>query len=772
MDAFLPTDFDSILLAESPTGRVLSRTDGAIAYWSAGAEALFGYSHTEAVGKTLSELIVPEDMREEDRANKAEVVHRGSYTYESCRCRKDGTLLHVLISNKLIHSDNGEIEFILSEKTDISHLKVLRDAKLVDAKYGALLESTPDAILIVNPTGRLVLANSLAEQLFGYSRGELLGLVVEQLLPERYHRGHVGHRSAFFQEPRTRSMGAGLELYGIRKDGSEFPIEIGLSPLVTEEGTLVMCAVRDIGDRKQAELKFRCLIESAPDAMVIVNSDGVIVVVNSQTERLFGYPREELIGQKVEILVPSRHRASHIGHRSRFSSEPQPRSMGAGLELYGLRKDGMEFPVEISLSPLHTEDGVLFASAIRDITDRKLIEREIRSTQVELARMNRELEAARDAALLASRAKSDFLASMSHEIRTPLNGVLATASLMLERNLDFDVRSYAEMISRSGKTLMRVIDDILDMSKIEAGKMAIEAGSESVITIIEDVVQLHRNFADGRGLKLSSKFAQPIPKQVLIDGARFRQVLGNLVGNAIKFTNAGGVEIDVEATQLSEKRWRLTIAVADSGIGIPEHYLPGIFEAFAQGDGETYRRFGGAGLGLAISRRIIELMGGELTVASTVGKGSVFTIRFSCDSTDGGAPVPAVLSSRNRQGIAVLLAEDNEINAIVATDTLALLGCQVTHVWDGKAAVQEAALSDFEFILLDIHMPVYSGIEACRMVRANGKNAHTLIAALTASVTADEVEKCLQAGMDFVIGKPFTFSQMRETLAKHFPAPE
>src|SRR5437879_391321 len=228
---------------------------------------------------------------------------------ESLRKRKDGSLVYVDISSKAIPDSKGQTQFVISTKKDVTQLKVMRDAKLVETRFRDLLDSTPDAIVMVNPTGRIVLANSQAEKLFAYKRGELLGQSVEILLPDRYRGAHVGHRSNYFAQPRARSMGAGLELYGRRRDGMEFPVEISLSPLETEEGKLVMSAIRDISERKKAEQKFRGLLESAPDAMVIVNRSGKIVLVNTQTENLFGYTRSESLEHPIQRLVPARYRS-------------------------------------------------------------------------------------------------------------------------------------------------------------------------------------------------------------------------------------------------------------------------------------------------------------------------------------------------------------------------------------------------------------------------------------------------------------------------------
>ncbi|MDX2171075.1 MAG: ATP-binding protein [Deltaproteobacteria bacterium] len=502
---------------------------------------------------------------------------------------------------------------------------------------------------------------------------------------------------------------------------------------------------------RQSEQRFRTMIEKGSDLISVLGPDGTVRYASPSHRPLLGYAPESLIGQSV---MPYVHPDDAAAIAARFANLETVRDTTA---IYRFRHaDGSWRVLESHHTDLSADPGIAgLVVNSRDVTDRM--------------RAEHELQRAKEAAESASRVKSAFVANMSHEIRTPLNGILGMAGLALDTALTGEQREYLETIRDSGEWLLTLVNDVLDFSKIEAGKVALDPAPFALRALCGDALRLLQPRAQAKRLGLELAVGAAVPDALLGDAGRLRQVLLNLIGNAVKFTERGGVTVTVAADEAGAGAVALHVAVRDTGIGIDAAQQRVIFAPFEQADASTTRRYGGTGLGLSIARQLVAMMGGSLTVESAAGRGSTFHLRVQL--ARALAP-PAARAAAPRPGaptraLRVLLAEDNAVNQRLAVRLLEHAGHQVTVVGTGAAACAALATARFDVVLMDVQMPEMDGLTATARIRAReaaGAPAVPIIA-MTAHAMAGDRERCLAAGMDGYVSKPIAAAQLYDAIA-------
>jgi len=511
--------------------------------------------------------------------------------------------------------------------------------------------------------------------------------------------------------------------------------------------------------RSAADARLQQLIEQAPNAMVVVNGEGSIETFNRQAERYFGYDRAEILGAEIERLVPARLRSIHAGRRKNFFQarlNTEPLAMGGGLDIWGLRKDGSEFPADISLSTIDTDQGTKILAVIVDITERHRL-------SVEIDARAHELEIERDRAQAANRAKSEFVANMSHEIRTPMNAVLGMVHLLGNTDLTAEQRNYLTMVRTSGQSLLGILNDVLDFSKIEAGHMEVVPGEFDIDQLLNALGTTMTMNAGDKELELAIGIDPEVPRILIADSLRLQQVLVNLTGNSIKFTQQGEVSVNVSLASRHNQTAVLRFDVKDTGIGMTEEQQAGLFVPFSQADSSITRRFGGTGLGLTITKRLIEMMGGQVGVSSQMGLGSHFWFSLPVE----------VVADRSEElrlpalgKLSLLIVDDNQTSRAFLQKMVRSWGWQADDVGSGTEAVERlkariARQESYDVILADWTMRETDGLATAKAIRAAAEGKKQPVVIMVNAFARDKMVPSPQASeADVVLIKPITGSSL------------
>tara|TARA_R110000824_G_scaffold252106_2_gene440814 strand:+ start:11204 stop:13501 length:2298 start_codon:yes stop_codon:yes gene_type:complete len=521
------------------------------------------------------------------------------------------------------------------------------------------------------------------------------------------------------------------------------------------------------GQLRKNEARLSSILAASPDALIVVETSGHIAFASDRVQDIFGYDPKEIIGKPIETLMPKRFRHGHSGHLRHFLDAPQAREMGAGLQLFAARKDGSEFPVEISLNPETEGEDLSVVAAIRDVSDRAAVMESLRE--------------ATSKAKMAELSKSEFLANMSHELRTPMNGVIGFTDLLLTSHLNEEQKYHLQLIAESGSSMLVLLNSILDLAKIESGKLKADNAPFDIQDAIASSSRLMRVAAEQKGLSLNLNIDKDLPQHILGDEYRTKQVLTNIVGNAIKFTSSGWVSISASVAGEPEDR-KIEITITDTGIGIARARQKEIFDEFVQADSSVVRRFGGSGLGLTISQRLLEVLGGGISCESELGEGTSFIVTLPLIEVNPLIADNASHADKEAETIKVpqdariLVAEDHDINRVLITSLLERLGHHPDIAKDGAEAIEkiEQAIDDkkpYSIVLMDLQMPNVDGMEATRKVRQTGVSAEELpIIAVTAHAYQEDIKACHAAGMQDHLGKPIIKDDLREVLEKWLPA--
>jgi PAS domain S-box-containing protein len=748
------------IFQNSPDAIFIEDENGVVLDANPVACAFHKLSHSEMVGKSVLDL-VPADRREEVKRDFRKWFTGEMKRYEGISLSGDGHEVPVeVIGAPLRFEGKSAVLLLVRDMTQRKHVEqALKESEM---RYRGLIEAQSNFIVRTDTEGQFTFVNEAFCRFLGRSRGELIGnesqsfvfyedidipgKAVESLISRRERVVTVEHR----MRARTRTAWVQWENVAVFDEAGRV-IEIqSVGQDITERRRIYEAL-------HESEKRLRFLFEEIPHIAVQgYNTAREVIFWNRASEQLYKYSKKDVLGRKMEDLVLSPDRRDEIvGAFDNWVKTGTPIPSG---EMLKRTADGQQVSVYSSRLATRNQRGEWEMYVIDvDLS--------------ELKRASEELVKAKEYAERASRAKSEFLANMSHEIRTPMNGVMGMTHLLLETELTSEQRDSIQTIMESTRELMRIIDELLDISRIEAGEVRLHPELFCMRETVEKVVLLFADRAGKKGVDLSIAIHDSVPRQMLGDAGRIRQILINLVGNALKFTHNGHIQIRMQAVP-QDDGWNLLADVKDTGIGMTPELQERIFEKFTQGDASSTRKYGGTGLGLAITRQLVQLMGGEISVSSEVDKGTTFQFTLKLGKVVSAEPVvtpPApVPAGETPISANILLVEDNLVNQKVATAMIKKLGCNVTVVPNGARALEQIAIKRFDLIFMDCQMPIMDGFETTRAIRQMvGEIQSIPIVAMTAHALKEDRQKCLDSGMDDYLSKPVHLDSLVAVLKKY-----
>ena len=638
-----------------------------------------------------------------------------------------------------------------------------------EARLSAIVDNAVDGIITISEEGLIETYNQAAMHIFGYKAEEVIDKNIKMLMPEPHRGEHDGYLAKYRDTGIAKIIGIGCQVVGQRKDGTTFPMELSVAEVKLGDRRIFSGILRDITERMSAEEKaqkqkeeFEGVFSSVIDGLITIDEKGIIDAYNPAAKKIFGYSEDEVMGQNVKMLMPEPYRGEHDSYLENHITTGINKIIGIGREVTGRRKDGSTFSMDLSVSPMLVGDKRMFVGLVRDITQRKLAEQELKIAQL--------------AAESANHMKSEFLANMSHELRTPLNAIIGYSELLREEAEEDGSQEVVKDLNRihtAGNHLLKLINDVLDLAKVEAGRIELAHEQISVIELLKELEVLIEHQMDKNANHFEISCDENIG-EIIGDSGRLRQILLNLLSNAAKFTTKGEVNLLVTKEHLYDQN-QIRFTVRDTGIGMTPDQMEKVFIPFIQADASTTRQYGGTGLGLSISKDLCEIMGGAIEVSSEKDKGSTFSFYIPVDIVVGDddkkiLPIlhnntllstSSYVSGYMDKGESILVIDDDEETRNLIIRTLEKSGFVVAAVPDGKEGIKMAIELEPMAIILDIMMPRIDGWEVLKILKESPETSTIPVIIHTVS---DEIELKEPKEVLAYLSKPLKKDELLETL--------